>query len=169
MRPAGTEPPETISIIPEFMGRTRQGKLLGDVAESKPEFVEHVTEATQGPPRGDVAEARRAFEIRSQGREAQRGEQRLQYERRKNEAHRRKLDRHGLVDQPQRGSVGSTPPLQCLGGEPLAGRVVEWRSVLAASKASAYCTRRPARAVAFDEQRGTFPARARRRAAAFLR
>ena len=35
----------------------------GDVAESKPELVEHVTEATQGPPRVDVAEARRAFEI----------------------------------------------------------------------------------------------------------
>ena len=35
----------------------------GDVAESKPELVEHVTEATQGPPQVDVAEARRAFEI----------------------------------------------------------------------------------------------------------
>jgi len=35
----------------------------GGVAESKPELVEHVTEATQGPPRVDVAEARRAFEI----------------------------------------------------------------------------------------------------------
>jgi hypothetical protein len=36
----------------------------GDVAESKPELVEHVTEATQGPPRVDnIAEARRAFEI----------------------------------------------------------------------------------------------------------
>ena len=35
----------------------------GDVAEAKPELVEHVTEATQGPPRVDVAEARRAFEI----------------------------------------------------------------------------------------------------------
>ena len=35
----------------------------GDVAESKPELVEHVTEATQGPSRVDVAEARRAFEI----------------------------------------------------------------------------------------------------------
>jgi superfamily II DNA or RNA helicase len=35
----------------------------GDVAVSKPEIVEHVTEATQGPPRVDVAEARRAFEI----------------------------------------------------------------------------------------------------------
>ncbi len=35
----------------------------GDVAEWKPELVEHVTEATQGPPRVDVAEARRAFEI----------------------------------------------------------------------------------------------------------
>ena len=35
----------------------------GDVAKSKPELVEHVTEATQGPPRVDVAEARRAFEI----------------------------------------------------------------------------------------------------------
>jgi superfamily II DNA or RNA helicase len=35
----------------------------GDVADSKPELVEHVTEATQGPPRVDVAEARRAFEI----------------------------------------------------------------------------------------------------------
>ncbi len=35
----------------------------GDVAESKPELVEHVSEATQGPPRVDVAEARRAFEI----------------------------------------------------------------------------------------------------------
>ena len=35
----------------------------GDVAKSKPELVEHVTEATQGPPRVDIAEARRAFEI----------------------------------------------------------------------------------------------------------
>lgn len=35
----------------------------GDAAESKPELVEHVTQATQGPPRVDVAEARRAFEI----------------------------------------------------------------------------------------------------------
>jgi superfamily II DNA or RNA helicase len=35
----------------------------GDVAELKPELVEHVTEATQGPPRVDVEEARRAFEI----------------------------------------------------------------------------------------------------------
>ena len=35
----------------------------GAVAESKPELVEHVTEATQGPPRVDVAEARRAFEL----------------------------------------------------------------------------------------------------------
>ena len=35
----------------------------GDVAESKPELVEHVTEATQGPSQVDVAEARRAFEI----------------------------------------------------------------------------------------------------------
>ena len=39
----------------------------GDVAMSKPELIEHVTEATQGPPRVDVAEARRAFKI---GREA---------------------------------------------------------------------------------------------------
>jgi superfamily II DNA or RNA helicase len=35
----------------------------GAVAESKPELVEHVTEATKGPSRVDVAEARRAFEI----------------------------------------------------------------------------------------------------------
>ena len=35
----------------------------GDVAESKPELVEHVTEATQGPSQVDVTEARRAFEI----------------------------------------------------------------------------------------------------------
>jgi superfamily II DNA or RNA helicase len=35
----------------------------GGVAESKPELVEHVTEATKGPPRVDVTEARRAFEI----------------------------------------------------------------------------------------------------------
>lgn len=35
----------------------------GDVANPKPELVEHVTEATQGPPRVDIAEARRAFEI----------------------------------------------------------------------------------------------------------
>jgi hypothetical protein len=35
----------------------------GDVAESKPDLVEHVIEATQGPPRVDVAAARRAFEI----------------------------------------------------------------------------------------------------------
>jgi hypothetical protein len=35
----------------------------GDVAVWKPDLVEHVTEATQGPPRVDVAEARRAFEI----------------------------------------------------------------------------------------------------------
>jgi hypothetical protein len=35
----------------------------GDVANSNPELVEHVTEATQGPPRVDVAEARRAFGI----------------------------------------------------------------------------------------------------------
>jgi superfamily II DNA or RNA helicase len=35
----------------------------GDVAKSKPDLVEHVIEATQGPPRVDVAEARRAFEI----------------------------------------------------------------------------------------------------------
>jgi hypothetical protein len=35
----------------------------GDEAVRKPELVEHVTEATQGPPRIDVAEARRAFEI----------------------------------------------------------------------------------------------------------
>jgi hypothetical protein len=33
------------------------------VAEWKPELVEHVIESTQGPPRVDVAEARRAFEI----------------------------------------------------------------------------------------------------------
>ena len=41
----------------------------GDVAE-KPELVEHVTEATQGPPRVDVAEARRAFEIGRQAADA---------------------------------------------------------------------------------------------------
>ncbi len=35
----------------------------GDVAEWKPELVEHVTETTKGPSRLDVAEARRAFEI----------------------------------------------------------------------------------------------------------
>jgi superfamily II DNA or RNA helicase len=35
----------------------------GKVAMSKPELVEHVIETTQGPPRVDVAEARRAFEI----------------------------------------------------------------------------------------------------------
>jgi hypothetical protein len=35
----------------------------GDVATSRPELVEHVTETTPGPPRVDVAEARRAFEI----------------------------------------------------------------------------------------------------------
>jgi superfamily II DNA or RNA helicase len=34
-----------------------------NVAESKPELVEYVTEATQGPPQVDVAEARRAFEV----------------------------------------------------------------------------------------------------------
>ena len=39
----------------------------GNEAESTPELVEHVTEATQGPPRVDVEEARRAFVI---GREA---------------------------------------------------------------------------------------------------
>ena len=40
----------------------------GGVAEFEPELlVEHVTEATQGPPRVDVAEARRAIKI---GREA---------------------------------------------------------------------------------------------------
>jgi len=39
----------------------------GDVAMSTPELVEHVTEATQGPPRVHVEEARRAFVI---GREA---------------------------------------------------------------------------------------------------
>ncbi len=39
----------------------------GDVAEAKPDLVEHVTDATQGPPRVDVEEARRAFVI---GREA---------------------------------------------------------------------------------------------------
>ena len=39
----------------------------GDVAKLEPELAEHVTEATQGPPRVDVAEARRAFKI---GREA---------------------------------------------------------------------------------------------------
>jgi hypothetical protein len=37
--------------------------VSGDMAQSKPELVEHVTEATQGPSRVDVAEARRAFEI----------------------------------------------------------------------------------------------------------
>jgi hypothetical protein len=38
--------------------------LVGGVsAESKPELIEHVTEATQGPPKVDVAEVRRAFEI----------------------------------------------------------------------------------------------------------
>jgi hypothetical protein len=37
----------------------------GAVAESRPELVEHVTEATQGPPRVDVAEARRAFDLGS--------------------------------------------------------------------------------------------------------
>jgi hypothetical protein len=35
----------------------------GEAAQSKPELVEHVTEATPGPARVDVAEARRAFEI----------------------------------------------------------------------------------------------------------
>ena len=35
----------------------------GDVFKSKPELVEHVIEATQGPPRVDVAEVRRSFEI----------------------------------------------------------------------------------------------------------
>lgn len=35
----------------------------GDAAELKPELVEHVTDATLGPPRVDVAQARRAFEI----------------------------------------------------------------------------------------------------------
>jgi superfamily II DNA or RNA helicase len=35
----------------------------GDVAQPKPQLVEHVIEATQGPPQPDVAEARRAFEI----------------------------------------------------------------------------------------------------------
>ena len=35
----------------------------GDAVESKPHLVEHVTETTQGPPRLDVSEARRAFEI----------------------------------------------------------------------------------------------------------
>jgi hypothetical protein len=35
----------------------------GDMPNATPELVEHVTEATQGPPRADVAEARRAFEI----------------------------------------------------------------------------------------------------------
>ncbi len=35
----------------------------GKEAKSMPELIEHVTEATQGPPRVDVAEARRAFEI----------------------------------------------------------------------------------------------------------
>ena len=35
----------------------------GDVPKSKPELVEHVDKATQGPPQVDVAEARRAFEI----------------------------------------------------------------------------------------------------------
>jgi superfamily II DNA or RNA helicase len=42
----------------------------GDVAESKPELVEHVTEAMQGPPRIDVSDARRAFEIGRQAAEA---------------------------------------------------------------------------------------------------
>jgi superfamily II DNA or RNA helicase len=35
----------------------------GDAVESRPHLVEHVTETTQGPPRLDVNEARRAFEI----------------------------------------------------------------------------------------------------------
>lgn len=35
----------------------------GAVADSKPELVEHVPDATQGPPLVDVAEARRTFEI----------------------------------------------------------------------------------------------------------
>lgn len=35
----------------------------GNAAESKPELVEHVTEATKGPSQVDVVEARRAFEI----------------------------------------------------------------------------------------------------------
>ena len=38
----------------------------GDRAESKLDLVEHVTEATQGPPQVDVAEARRAFDIARQ-------------------------------------------------------------------------------------------------------
>ena len=45
----------------------------GDVAESKPELVEHVTEATQGPSKVDVAEARRAFEIGRQAANARLG------------------------------------------------------------------------------------------------
>jgi superfamily II DNA or RNA helicase len=55
----------------------------GTVAESKPELVEHVTEATQGPPRVDVAEARRAFQLGSQAASARlvalRGEVRAAY------------------------------------------------------------------------------------------
>jgi hypothetical protein len=35
----------------------------GDAAEPKAELVEHVAEATQGPPGVDVVEARRAFDI----------------------------------------------------------------------------------------------------------
>jgi hypothetical protein len=42
----------------------------GNVAKLKLELVEHVTEATQGPPRIDVAEARRAFEIGRQAAES---------------------------------------------------------------------------------------------------
>jgi superfamily II DNA or RNA helicase len=42
----------------------------GAVAESKPELVEHVTEATKGPSRVDVAEARRASEIGRQAAKA---------------------------------------------------------------------------------------------------
>ena len=52
-------------------------------AQSKPELIEHVTEATQGPPRVDVAEARRAFEIGRQAAEARlvalKDEVRLEY------------------------------------------------------------------------------------------
>ena len=46
----------------------------GDVAERRPELVEHVIEATQGPPGVDVAEARRAFEIARQAANERLGE-----------------------------------------------------------------------------------------------
>jgi hypothetical protein len=42
----------------------------GTSAVPKSELVEHVTEATQGPPKVDVAEARRAFAIGRQAAEA---------------------------------------------------------------------------------------------------